>query len=194
MFVSRSAVLALPVAVVLTLGGCSILEPSSAAAPLSELASCALGHTWTQDFAGVVPTVTDELAKRGIAATGVTFAGTQTLDWDEKSHMTVKSDYTVSVTTAAADEQVLTVTETHAGTASGPAYINGDVAIPRKWDDKITVESTADVSGTVQEASPYVIPSTTFDDTVGLIVTCDGNTMTIHPRGTKLTQTWTRAA
>lgn len=192
MFVSRKAALALPAVLVLTLGGCALLEPSGTAEPLTGIAACALGHTWTQDFTAIVPQVTEQLAKSGIAATSVTYTGEQTLSWDEKAHMTIESDYTVSVTTTPAEGEVLTVTETHTGTATGPAYINGEVAIPRKWDDQLTVEAAADNNGTALEAVPYAIPVTTFDDAVGLILTCDGDTLTIHPRGLTYTQTWTR--
>ena len=191
MFVPRKAALALPALLVLTLGGCALLEPAGTNAPLTGIAACALGHTWTQDFEGLKQYITDELGRNGIAATGVTFTGEQTLVWNEKSHMTISGDYTVAVTTAEAEEKTLTVTEAHSGTASGPAYINGDVAIPRNWDNKLGWETTADLSGEAFEAPPYGLPTTAFDDSVGLILTCDGNTMTIHPRGSKLTQTWT---
>ena len=190
MFVSRKAALALPAVLVLTLGGCALLEPAGTNVPLTGIAACALGHTWTQDFEGLKQQIIDSLGKNGIAATGVTFTGEQTMTWDEKSHMTLKGDYTIAVTTAEAEEKTLTVTEAHSGTASGAAYINGDVAIPRNWDNKLGWDTTADLSGEALEAPPYGLPATTFDDAVGLILTCDGDTMTISPRGTKLTQTW----
>jgi len=191
MFVSRKAALALPAVLVLTLGGCALLEPAGTNVPLTGIAACALGHTWTQDFEGLKQQITDVLGKNGIAATGVTFTGEQIMTWDEKAHMTITGDYSVAVTTAEAEEKTLTVTEAHSGTASGAAYINGDVAIPRNWDNKLTSDASADLSGEPLEAPPYGLPVTTFDDAVGLILTCDGDTLTIHPRGTQLTQTWT---
>lgn len=192
MFVSRKAALALPVVLVFALGGCSLLEPSGTNEPLTGIAACALGHTWTQDFESLVPQVTEQLAANGVAATSVVFTGEQTFSWDAKAHVKIDSNYTVAVTTAPAEGQVQTVTETHAGSTTGAAYINGDVAIPRKWDDQTTVEAVADLNGEPLEAAPFGVPSTNFDDKVGLILTCDGETLTIHPRGSKLTQTWTR--
>lgn len=191
MFVSRRAALALPIVLVLTLGGCALLEPEGTNEPLTGIAACALGHTWTQDFEGLKQQITDELSKRGIAATGVTFTGEQTMEWDEKAQMTVSGDFSVAVTTAEADEKTLTLTEAHSGTASGAAYVNGDVAIPRNWKNEFTIQGSADLSGEVVDPLPYALAPITFDDSVGLILTCDGNTLTIHPRGTKLTQTWT---
>lgn len=192
MFVSRKAALTLPAVLVLTLGGCALLEPAGTNEPLTGIAACALGHTWTQDFEALVPLITDQLGKNGIGVTGVTFTGEQTLVWDDRAHMTIESNYTVAVTTTPAEGQTQTVTETHTGTATGAAYINGDVAIPRKWDNKLTYEAVADINGEALEAVPFAAPNTSFDDAVGLILTCDGDKLTIHPRGTQLTQTWTR--
>jgi len=191
MFVPRKAALALPAVLVLTLGGCALLEPAGTNVPLTGIAACALGHTWTQDFEGLKQYITDDLGKNGIAATGVTFTGEQTMTWDDKAHVVITSDYSVAVTTAEAEDKTLTVTENHTGTASGAAYINGDVAIPRNWKNELSYEAVADSNGEPLEAAPYAVPNTSFDDAVGLILTCDGSTLTIHPRGSQLTQTWT---
>lgn len=190
MFVPRKAALALPALLVLTLGGCALLEPAGTNVPLTGIAACALGHTWTQDFEGIKQQITDDLSKKGINATGITVTGEQTMEWTEKSQMSISGDYTIAVTTAEAEDKTLTVTEAHHGTASGAAYINGDVAIPRNWETTFGWDTTADLSGETLEAPPYGLPVTVFDDSVGLILTCDGDTLTIHPRGSKLTQTW----
>lgn len=190
MFVSRKAAFALPAVLILTLGGCSLLEPSGTNVPLTGIAACALGHTWTQNFEPLKEQITATLSKRGINPTGVTFTGDQTMTWDDKAHMVITSNYSVAVTTPETEDRVLTVTETHSGTASGAAYINGDVAIPRKWDDKFSIAAVADISGEPLDPS-YSIPATDFDDAVGLILTCDADTLTISPRGSQLTQTWT---
>ncbi len=184
---------ALAVATVLvpTLAGCSLLQSPDTNAELSALATCALGHTWTTDLEEAATKISEELVKDQIPVTAVTADGSQTLEWSIEGRVVLTSDYTITITTAPAADQVITVTETHSGTATGAAYINGEVAIPRKWDGSgVNIDTVADNNGTTLEELPFPIPKSSFDDGVGLELTCNGDTLSIHPRGSSVTQIW----
>lgn len=194
MFHRRSAIVAGTSAIVLALSGCSLIDSGSGQEPLTGLAACALGHTWQLDFEDLSVKLLAELQKQGVPATAVVAAGTQTLDWDLQGHVVLTSDYDVTLTATPAADQLYTIVERHDGTATGAAYINGEVAIPRDWDGSgQNVEVTGDNNGTPLETIPWAIPASGIDDTVGLELTCDGKTLTIHPRGGKITQVWTRS-
>ena len=181
------------VALVVGLTGCSLLEPSGGPEPLTGVAACALGHTWELNMADVSEKLLAELQRQKVPASAVVSEGTQTLAWDERAHVVLTSDFTVTITAPVAADQTVTVIRTYPGEAIGPAYINGDVAIPRRWDvSEQAVETVADNNGTPLEEVPWAIPSVGIDDSVGLILTCDGSTMTIQPRGSRIVQTWTR--
>ncbi len=136
-----------------------------------------------------------EMQAEGHPVTAVTAAGTQELDWDIHGRVVLTSDFDVTITAAPAADQLITIVESYSGTATGAAYINGDVAIPRKWDaSEMTVETTGDNNGTALETIPWKIPAASIDDSVGLQLTCDGEAMTIQPRGSKITQAWTRTS
>ena len=174
-----------------TLAGCSLLESSDTTAELSGLALCALGHTWTTDLDDAAAKISTELTNDKIPVTSVTAAGTQTLEWSLEGRVVLTSDYTITVLTAPAADQVITVVETHSGKATGAAYINGEVAIRRKWDGTgVNIDTVADNNGTTLEELPFPIPKTSFDDGVGLELTCEADTLSIHPRGSAITQIW----
>jgi hypothetical protein len=176
-FRHRFIAVALPVALVTGLSGCSVLQ-SPADAPLTGLAACALGHTWQADLDDLAAQVLTELQNDGIAVTA-------------NSQVVLTTDYVLTITTTPATGQVLTIVETHSGTATGAAYINGEVAIPRTWDGtSVSVETVADNNGTPVDEITISIPATSFDDAVGLELTCNGGEMTIHPRGGSITQKW----
>jgi hypothetical protein len=184
-FARRYSAAALAVALAGGLTGCSVLE-SSTDAPLTGIAACALGHTWQADLDDLAAQVLTQLQDAGVAATG-----SQSLEWGTDSHVALTEDYVLTITTAPASGQVLTIVETHSGTATGAAYINGEVAIPRKWDGtSVSVETVADNNGAPVEEITISIPATSFDDAVGLELTCNGGEMTIHPRGSSITQKW----
>lgn len=173
------------------LAGCSLIEPPNAEVELSGLAACALGHTWTTDLDDAAEKISAELTNDQIVVTSVVAEGTQTLEWSIEGHVVLTPDYTITITTAPAADQVITIVETHSGVATGAAYINGEVAIPRKWDNTGThIDTVADNNGTILEELPFPIPTTTFDDGVGLELTCSGDTLSIHPRGAAITQIW----
>lgn len=189
----RVSLIALPAALMLGLGGCSLLEATVPDEPLTGVAACALGHSWSVDLDGLATQVLAELGANGVAATGVVAAGSHTLDWSVTSDVELSSDYSMTITVPAADGQVLTVVQSANGVVTGKAYISGTVAIPRDWDSSgLEVSTVADIGGVAQETVPIIVPKIAFDDGVGLELTCDAETMTIHPRGGVITQTWTR--
>jgi len=175
----------------MALTGCSLVTPP-AAAPLTGVAACALGHTWKADLDDVSAQVLALLKQNGVPVTEVTATGSLTLDWSIEGRVALANDYVLTVKTAPAADQVLTVVQTHSGTATGAAYINGEVAIPRKWDDaSVSIDAVADNNGAAVDDYGFTIPDTTFDDSVGLELTCAPGELTTHPRGTKITQKWT---
>ncbi len=191
MFLARRlTALAIPVALLASVSGCSVLQ-SPADAPLTGIAACALGHTWQVDLDDLAAQVLTELQQDGVAVTAVVATGEQSLDWATNSEVVLTTDYVLTITTEPAAGQVLTIVETHSGTATGAVYINGEVAIPRKWDGTgVSIETVADNNGTPVEEITITIPATSFDDAVGLELTCNGGELTIHPRGSALTQKW----
>lgn len=190
----RVSYVALSATVLFVLGGCALIEPDASGNELTGLEPCALGHTWALDTANLATQVKDTLASEGVALTDVVAEGTQTMSWDIHSVMQITSDYTLTLTSSPAADQVITVKQTHSGTATGKAFISADVAIPRTWNaEEFTVDTVADNNGTALEDLPYRIPATDFDDSVGLEITCDGDTLTTHPRGSRITQTWTKS-
>lgn len=187
----RTAVIAGALAVVVGLSGCSLLEAGGGEEPLSGIAACALGHTWQLDMADMATKVKDDLQKDGLTSE-VTIDGSQTLDWNLKGHVVITEDFLMTVVVPVTPEFTVTVEETHAGTVEGAAYISSEVAIPRRWDDsKLSVETL--VNG-AEAPAPWRIPRVGFDDSVGLELTCDGDTLTIHPRGERSTQVWTKVS
>lgn len=190
----RAGALALLVAIGPTLAGCSVLGLEDEEEVLTGVAACALGHTWDADLTATAVKVQELLASDGIPVTSVVAEGSQTLEWGLKSEVILKPDYTITVTTAPGTDQVLTLVETHSGEATGAAYLNGDIAIPRKWDGTgITVDTVVTLNGAIVEEVPFTIPPTSIDDSVGLLLTCSDATLTIQPRGDQIVQTWTRS-
>lgn len=189
----RSALLALPAATLLSLGGCALVEPQTSEAPPSPLAQCALGNQWQLDLDDLSAQVLALLQADGIAATEVTAAGAQHLDWTEQGHVTLDVDFTIAATAPGPEGQVFVVTDTYEGVVTGRAYISGDVAIPRKWDaSDLDLDTVATLGDVEQEAPPFRLPSTVIDDEVGLVTTCEGDALSVQPRGGDLVQHWSR--
>ncbi|MEO8094752.1 MAG: hypothetical protein ABI632_07450 [Pseudolysinimonas sp.] len=192
----RAAVVALPALLVFGLTGCSLLQAQDANDAPTGVAACALGHTWKLDTKDIATQVSDLLKKGNVAVTSVTADGSQTLDWGIKGDVTMDTNYTLTVTVTPAADQSTVATQIHKGKVTGKAYINSEVAIPRDWADKdFSVKTTYVVNGKelgAKDPIPFTVATTDFDDTVGLELTCDGTTMTTHPRGSKITQSWTR--
>jgi hypothetical protein len=177
-------------ALLVTLSGCALLEPAVDEEVLSDVALCTMGHTWSLDTADLAAQLLAELQKNHPDITAVDANGEVTLDWGTDSVVDMASDLTIVVTAGTAEAPVV-VTETLAGTGGGRTYINADVAIPRTWANDVEVETTAKNAGVDLEAPPFALPDTVIDDAVGLELTCDGNTLTIHPRGSKVIQKFT---
>ncbi len=182
---------ALGTAILVGLGGCALIEPVGTERVLTSIESCALGKTWNLDVADLATQVQAEQAAQG-RATEVVGEGTQTLDWTLEGDVEIDSNYTLTVTWTPAADQVNVITENHAGTAGGVAYISGEVAIPRNWDGTgLTVSTTATLNDAPLDPVPFTTGVVDVDDSVGLELTCDAGTMTIHPRGGTYTLRWT---
>jgi len=195
--VRRAAIVALPALLVFGLTGCSLLQAKDADNTPTGIASCALGHTWKVDTTDLAAKVLTALKKNGLPVTAVTADGTQTLDWSTKGAVSVASDYTLVVTLTPAAGQSTVATQTHKGTETGKAYIDGQVAIPRGWNSSnFTVATKFVINGkekATADPDPFTIIETDFNDSVGLELTCTGDTMTTHPRGRQITQSWKRS-
>ena len=191
LFTARRATgAAAAILVVAGLAGCSLVQ-TAPPAELTGIAKCALGNTWKLDTAKLAEAIAAELATRSITAT-VTSEGSQTLTWGADSRMALDTDYTMTITSGAAD-QVTVVTDKHSGESGGIAYINSEVAIPRDWDASgLNVKTTATLNGAELETLPYTLVQTDIDDSVGVELTCDGGSLTTHQRGSDLTLTWTK--
>jgi hypothetical protein len=186
----RATGAAAAILVAVSLAGCSLVQTAQPA-PLTGIAACALGNTWTLDTAKLAEDVQAELLTRGVTATVVT-DGSQSLDWGLDSKVVLDTDYTITLSSGAADQQMV-VTDKHSGKSTGIAYINSEVAIPRDWDASgLNVKTTAALNGVEQEALPYTLVQTDIDDSVGVELTCDGGTLTTHQRGSDLTLTWSK--
>ncbi|MCU1411987.1 MAG: hypothetical protein JWR04_2694 [Rhodoglobus sp.] len=188
--VRRSTAGALAILAAVGLAGCSLVEVAPPA-PLTGIAKCVLGNTWSLDTAALATAMQAELATRAITATAA-IDGSQTLTWALDGKVALDTDYTLTLTSGAEDNLTV-VTDKHSGKATGIAYINAEVAIPRDWDATgLNVDTTATVKGVAAETLPYTLVQTDIDDSVGVELTCDGGTMTTHQRGSDLTLTWAK--
>lgn len=189
---SRTVLVAASAALLATLSGCALVTPRADEEPVSPIAQCVMGHTWTLDNADLGTQLLAELQRDHPEVTTVDVGGSKSIEWGEDHTVTIDSDLTITVTaTTATPDQNLVLTQTQSGSATGRAYVDTDVAIPRNWNDEITVETTGQQADTALEALPWGLPATAFDDTVGWELTCDGGTMTLHPRGNGVVQRWT---
>lgn len=187
----RATALALPVLLAVALSGCSLVTPPGPPAPTGT-AACALGRTWKADLAALSTQISDTLKRSGIAVTEVSTTGSITFDWNVAGRVVLGNNYVLTIKTAPAADQVLTVVQTVSGEETGAAYINGEVAIPRNWDKSaVTSAVVANNNGTPVDPVPFTLPQVTFDDSVGLELTCAGSALTTHPRGGQITQSWT---
>lgn len=189
---SRSRIVFVAAATVslVTLSGCSLLEPSVDEEVFSDVALCTMGHAWNLDTVDLAAQLLAELQHDHPDVTAVEANGTATLEWGDDSTVELASDLSIVVTAGTAEAPIV-ITQNLVGTGGGKAYINADIAIPRSWQDDVEVETTAQNAGVDLEAPPFALPGTVIDDSVGLELTCDGGTLTIHPRGSAITQKWT---
>jgi hypothetical protein len=101
--------LALPMAVVFGLSGCSLLTTRGESVALTGVAACALGHTWTLDTTDLAPQIVASLLKKSVAGATVKVDGTQTMDWATTGEISVTSNYTTTVTVAPAPTTITIV-------------------------------------------------------------------------------------
>lgn len=191
--VRRTRSLALATALALGLSGCSLIEATQPE-PLEKTAACALGHHWKLDLKDLGTQVLADLQNRKIQATSVDATGSQILTWGTDSSVLVDTDYTLKVKAQPAADKTYLITQTHKGVASGKAYINSDVAIPRNWDERgFSVRTVTTLNGSRIRHAPFVIAQTDFDDVYGIEITCNGNVLTTHARQSAITKTWSKA-
>lgn len=188
----RSSTLATAGSVVLlaALSGCALVTPAASTETPSPMAQCAQGKTWTLDTAdlGAKLLAQTQRSIRGDIAT-VEVTGSKTIEWRADSTVTMTSDLTITMVTGG--DNPVTVTQTQAGTATGTAYVQTDVAVPRKWKNDIAVQSAAEQGGAALDPVPFGPPNFALDDVVGWTMTCEGGAMTLTPRGGAITQNWT---
>jgi hypothetical protein len=183
----------LATALAIGLSGCSLIEASQPE-PLEGAAACAIGHHWKLDLKDLSTQVLDDLQKREIKATSVDGTGSQTLTWGTDYSVLIDTDYTLTATAVPSADKTYVVTQTHKGSASGKAYINSDVAIPRNWNqDGFAVRTAATLNGSRTSHLPFLIAQTDFDDVYGVEITCNGNVLTTHARQSAITKTWSKA-
>ncbi len=186
----RATSVVLSAAIVVGLGGCSLIEPQGSVVPLTGIAACAQGFTWNLDMTKLAEAVKADVAAQGVAAE-VTTSGKQTMTWAIDGAVVIDSSYTLTIKSAPAPDQAQTVTTTHTGTATGASYIDQNVAIPRDWKATGTIIKTVgDIGGTPLDPIPFTVLNADLNDSVGVELTCDGNSLTTHPRGSSVTQTW----
>lgn len=182
-----SAAIALSAAVAVALTGCQLFTPITNEVPPTAMQECALDSTWSLN--------TEALAENVSAILGipVTVEGSQTLSWGAKGGVTIESDYRLVNVQEVPEVGTQTVVQTQSGTITGRMLINGDIAIPGKWDATgLEVVNTSDIGGVAQEGVPFAYPATNIDDKVGIVLTCEGDTLTTAARGGRVIQTWTR--
>ncbi|WP_307842006.1 hypothetical protein [Salinibacterium sp. SWN1162] len=191
----RASALVIAPAIMLVLSGCALIEPADTSEPPTAMELCAMGHTWTLDTADASEKLLAELDSEDVPASAVDPTGGQTLTWTSNGGITIDSDLVFTITAEPKKDQVMTITQSYTGTVTGQALINVDVAIPHNWDvSEYTVETAATLDDEPVEELEYTIPRSDFDDVVGLILTCEADAMTINPRGTDLTQLWTKTS
>jgi len=189
-----SAILVAPAAM-LVLSSCALIEPAVTTEPPTAMEVCALGHTWQLDTTDLAEKLLVELPVNDVPGKAVEPSGGQTLEWADDGNLTIKSDLVLTITAEPKKDQIMTITRSYLGTITGQALINGDVAIPRAWDDSAyETETSAVLADAPVEDLAYTIPRSDFDDVLGLVLTCDAEVLTINPRGTDLIQRWTRAS
>lgn len=189
----RAGYIMLPAALLIGLSGCALIEPSGSIDVPTALQSCAMGHTWNLNVDDLATQVLTVLTAEGVASPTVSASGTQALTWGTDGSVTMDTDYELAITAAPAADQAITVTQSHKGSVTGQAFINGDFAIPRAWDGSgLKVDTVGQLNDAALDPVPFAIPATDLDDSVGIEITCDGDTLTTHPRNGPVTQTWSK--
>lgn len=185
---------ALPLAALAVLSGCALVEPQTSQDPPTALEQCALGHQWRLDTQDLALRLQELLTAEGITVTELTVSGSQLLDWSETGHVVLEVDQTITaMLPPPSEEQERLFVEHHEGVATGRAYINATVAIPRRWDaGELDSRTTATLDGVEEETLPFELPQTVIDDALGLHVTCEGGTLTLQQRGRDLITRWAR--
>ena len=162
----------LPVLVAATLSGCG-----GGPAP-SALESCATGHTWTLDVPDAASQMLAHFQGLGLPVTSLTGSGDETMQWDANGQVDIETslDYDITVTEDA--DNVLVLTQSHRGPATGTFTISGTQALPTGWDaSAYEVTTTGTKNGEPLGSSPMDLPDSELAG-VTLELTCTGTTLT----------------
>lgn len=186
----QATTVVLSAAIIVGLSGCSLIEPQGTVVPLTGIQACAQGNTWNLDMTKLAEAVKANIGAQGVDAQVAT-GGNQTMTWAIDGSVVIDSAYTLTITSTPAAGQVQTITTTHTGTATGASYIGDNIAIPRDWDATGTViKSVGNIDGAPLDPIPFSVLNADLNDSVGVELTCDGNTLTTHPRDGSVIQTW----
>jgi len=180
------AIIVLPVLVAAALSGCG-----GGPAP-SALESCVTGHTWTLDVADAASQNLAHFQGLGLPVTSLTGSGTQTMKWDANGHVDIETslDYDIEVTEDA--DNVIVLTQSHRGPATGTFTISGTKALPSGWDTSAyTLTQTGTKNGEPLGSSPLDFPDSGLAG-VTLELTCSGTTLTTLASDGFVNYTWTR--
>ena len=181
--VRAGAMLAATGLAVTGLAGCQFFEIQEPEYTPSALEECVTAQPWVLDTESVAANVAERLAEVG--ATGeIAVEGSQTLEMRVGGDLMLDSDLRTTVTNAG--PPVVVTEQTVRGESTGTFVISGDVLVPRKWSDDVTVTERMTSDDVAVDPVPWEIGRTWIDDTVGLVLTCSPDTLQLDGRGTKL--------
>ena len=176
----------LPVLVATALSGCG-----GAPAP-SALESCITGHTWTLDVPDAASQLLAHFQGLGLPVTSLTGSGDETMKWDANGHVDIETalDYDIEITEDA--DNVMVLTQSHRGPATGTFTIAGTQALPSGWDaSAYAVTQTGTMNGEPIGSSPLDFPDSGLAG-VTLELTCTGTTLTTLASDGFVNYMWTR--
>ena len=177
----------LPVLIAATLSGCGGGGPAPSA-----LESCVTGHTWTLDVPDAASQMRAHFQGLGLPVTSLTGSGDETMKWDANGAVDIETslDYDIEITEDA--DNVMVLTQSHRGPATGVFTISGTRALPSGWDAsayEVTMSGT--MNGAPLGSSPMDLPDSGLAG-VTLELTCSGTTLTTLASDGFVNYRWTR--
>jgi hypothetical protein len=174
-----------------TLTGCQLFVAQAPVQTPTALEACATGKTWQLDTAALQESAKVSMVERGLGVT-VAVTGTQEFTWDTDFNMSFDTDLTFTGTVDGGTPGFVE-TYTAKGTSTGLAYLSGEIAVPRDWNEDLVVTTTATQDGAVVDPTFTWIPLW-VDDTVGLRTTCTPDQLKFEARQGHLVWTFTPVA
>ncbi|CAN5255085.1 hypothetical protein BH11ACT4_BH11ACT4_21210 [soil metagenome] len=188
------AAIALPVAVIALLSGCTppTGTPTSAPSAPSGLAGCVTGHTWILDVDDAASQILARFQGLGLPMTSVTGTGTETMKWDADGKTVIETNLAYDMTVQENPTKTLVITQTNRGPAHGIFTIEGTQAIPSDWDASgYTSANSTSINGVPGGDSPIAIPPTQMAG-VTFELTCTPTTLTTKATTGFANWHWTR--